>query len=82
MPYTENYTKEATLYATDNGLSQDQAAQKHDIPQTAHFLLIRLSIHTPYSIRGLMVYGIWNATHMELNPYIWKSRNDVIYIVK
>ncbi|GKU08054.1 unnamed protein product, partial [Fusarium langsethiae] len=24
----------------------------------------RLSIHTPYSIRRLMEYGIWNATHM------------------
>jgi hypothetical protein len=42
-------------------------------------VLGRLSIHTPYSIRRLMEYGIWNATHMELNPYIWKLRNDVIY---
>ncbi|EXL65959.1 hypothetical protein FOPG_17847 [Fusarium oxysporum f. sp. conglutinans race 2 54008] len=44
-------------------------------------LVSRLSIHTPYSIRRLMEYGIWNATHMELNPYIWKLRNDVIYII-
>jgi hypothetical protein len=44
-------------------------------------IVVGLSIHTPYSIRRLMEYGIWNATHMELNPYIWKLRNDVIYII-
>jgi hypothetical protein len=67
--------------------SSSSSRRSHDSPNNSaeglqeRILQVRLSIHTPYSIRRLMEYGIWNATHMELNPYIWKLRNDVIYII-
>jgi hypothetical protein len=37
VSYTEDGVAGVILDVTDNGLSQNQAAQKHEIPQTTHF---------------------------------------------
>ncbi|GKU07457.1 unnamed protein product, partial [Fusarium langsethiae] len=53
----------AWLQLPQMGITPDPQEVEDYIALWRYVAHVRLSIHTPYSIRRLMEYGIWNATH-------------------